>query len=129
MRTHGKIVIPDAYLNAGGVTVSYFEWIKNLSHISFGRLDRRLDQMRSQMVLEAIESTTGKKVPKALRSRLNRGADELDLIRSGLDDTMGSAYSEIRQIRHSRQGVSDLRTAAYVLAIEKIAKSYMESGL
>ena len=127
LRLHGKLLIPDVYLNAGGVTVSYFEWIKNLSHIRFGRLDRRFDEMRGQQIIEAIESASGRPVSSSAREQLSRGADELDLVRSGLDDTMRQGYNEIREILLSRKGVPDLRTAAYVLAIEKIARSYLES--
>lgn len=129
LRERGTVVIPDAYANAGGVTVSYFEWIKNLSHIRFGRLERRLDEMRGRQVIEAIEATVGKKVPEHLVPKLTTGADELDLVRSGLDDTMRLAYNEIREIFLSRKDVPDLRTAAYVLAVEKIARSYQEMGM
>ena len=126
LRQRGKIVIPDAFLNAGGVTVSYFEWIKNLSHIRFGRMDRRLDEMRGQRVVEAIETAVGKLLPDELRVSLVRGATELDLVRSGLDDTMREAYNQIREVYLGRERVPDLRTAAYVVAIEKIARSYKE---
>lgn len=129
LRERGVTIIPDAYSNAGGVTVSYFEWIKNLSHIRFGRLERRLDEIRGAQVIEAIEETVGKRVPDHLRSRLTRGANELDLVRSGLDDTMRLAYNEIREIFLSRNDVPDLRTAAYILAIEKVARSYQEMGI
>ncbi len=129
LRQQGKVIIPDAYLNAGGVTVSYFEWIRNISHIRFGRLDRRLDEMRGLKILELVEAMVGKPVPDNLRAPLSRGADELDLVRSGLDDTMRHAYNQIREIFLARDAVPDLRTAAYVAAIEKIAISYMEMGL
>ena len=118
--------MPDAFLNAGGVTVSYFEWIKNLSHIRFGRMDRRLDELRGQRIVEAIETAVGKPLPETQRHDLMRGADELDLVRSGLDDTMRQAYNEMREVFLSHDKVHDLRTAAYVAAIEKIAQSYRE---
>ena len=129
LRQQGKVIIPDAYLNAGGVTVSYFEWIRNISHIRFGRLDRRLDEMRGVKILELVEAMVGKPVPENLRAPLSRGANELDLVRSGLDDTMRHAYNQIREVFLERAAVPDLRTAAYVVAIEKIAISYMEMGL
>ncbi|MCY3667026.1 MAG: Glu/Leu/Phe/Val dehydrogenase [Gemmatimonadetes bacterium] len=122
----GKVMIPDAYLNAGGVIVSYFEWIKNLSHIRFGRMDRRIDELRGQRIVEAIETAVGKPLPETQRHDLMRGADELDLVRSGLDDTMRQAYNEMREVFLSHDKVHDLRTAAYVVAIEKIAQSYRE---
>jgi glutamate dehydrogenase (NAD(P)+) len=125
----GKFVLPDAFMNAGGVTVSYFEWIKNISHIRFGRLGRRHEEERGSTIIESIETVTGKSVPSHLRDRLVHGASELDLVRSGLDDTMRQAYNDIREIFLSRDDVPDLRTAAYVLAIEKIVRTYEELGL
>lgn len=129
LREHGKVILPDAFLNAGGVTVSYFEWIKNLSHIRFGRLDRRHEANRGQQIIEAIEEMVGKPVPEHLRSKLTYGSDELDLVRSGLEDTMRVSYQKISEITNSRDNVPDLRTAAFVIAIEKIARSYLEMGL
>jgi glutamate dehydrogenase (NAD(P)+) len=129
LRAQGKILIPDVYLNAGGVTVSYFEWIKNLSHVRFGRMDRRMDEVRGENIIELIETMLERKVPARLVSKIKRGADELDLIRSGLDDTMRHAYQEIREVWHTRDNVPDLRTAAYAVAIKKIARSYDEMGL
>lgn len=126
LRERGKTIIPDTYLNAGGVTVSYFEWIKNLSHIRFRRLGRRLDEIQGHEILSALETMTGKAAPDEIRQRLIRSIDDLDLIRTGLEDTMRKAYREIREVFHSRSLVPDLRTAAYVLAIEKIARSYLE---
>ena len=129
LRERGKVVIPDVYLNAGGVTVSYFEWIKNLSHIRFGRLQRRLDEMRGATVIQAIEAAVGRPVPDHFKAELTRGADELDVVRSGLDDTMRQGYQAIREVFYSRSDVHDLRTAAYVMGLEKIARSYYEMGL
>jgi glutamate dehydrogenase (NAD(P)+) len=129
LRDAGKVIIPDLYLNAGGVTVSYFEWIKNLSHIRFGRMDRRLDELRGSLIIELFERMTGQQVPEDLAKDLRRGADELDLVRSGLDDTMRTAYQELSVARRTRDGLPDLRTAGYVLAIEKIARFYVDFGL
>ena len=125
----GKVILPDAFLNAGGVTVSYFEWIKNLSHIRFGRLDRRHEEIRGENVIDAIEKTSGRPVPESVRRQITHGSDEFDLVRSGLDDTMRTAYQDVRDIFLSRDKVPDLRTAAFVLAIEKIASAYKEMGL
>ena len=129
LRKNNKFIIPDFYLNAGGVAVSYFEWIKNISHIRFGRLDRRLDENRGQTLIDVLETLTNSAVPQKFREQLMRGADELDLIRSGLDDTMRIAYQDIRDVWRSRTQVTDLRVAAYVDAISKIALSYRELGL
>lgn len=125
----GKVIIPDVYLNAGGVTVSYFEWIKNLSHIRFGRMERRLDEIRGTQILEVVEQMTGKKAPELLSEKLRKGADELDLVRSGLDDSMRRAYGEMRGIMMSKRGIADLREAAFVVALDKIARCYMEMGI
>ncbi|MCH8852185.1 MAG: Glu/Leu/Phe/Val dehydrogenase [Planctomycetes bacterium] len=128
LHRNGKVIIPDVFLNAGGVVVSYFEWIKNISHIRFGRLGRRFDELRGHSTIEALEQMLGRPVPSTLKEKLVRGADELDLVRSGLDDTMRLAYQEIREARQSRENVRDLRTAAFAVAIEKIAVTYKEMG-
>ena len=129
LRNKGVVIIPDAYLNAGGVTVSYFEWIKNLSHIRFGRMERRYEEAQSRGLVEAIEEATGKSVSDTIKQKLISGPDELDLVRSGLDDTMREAYNSIRNIYNERESVVDLRTASFVLAIEKIAESYKSMEL
>ena len=129
LRERGTVIIPDFYLNAGGVTVSYFEWIKNLSHIRFGRMGRRLEEMRGRQIIEALEEMTGKKVPERLIALLSKGADEVDLVRSGLEDTMREAYLDMREVFLSREKVVDLRTAGFVVALEKIASSYEAMGL
>jgi glutamate dehydrogenase (NAD(P)+) len=129
LQERGVTVLPDAFVNAGGVTVSYFEWIRNLSHIRFGRMERRYDEMRGQKLLDAIERASGNQLPDLVRKELVQGAAELDLVRSGLDDTMRLAYQQIREVWHQNGRVKDLRTAAYVVAVEKIARSYIDIGI
>ncbi len=129
LNKRGIVVMPDAYANAGGVTVSYFEWIRNISHIRFGRMQRRHDEMRGAEMTRVLEAATGQSVSDKIRSSISRGADELDLVRSGLDDTMRLAYQEIRATRDNYENISDLRTAAYVTSIEKISRSYLEIGV
>ena len=129
LREKGTVIIPDAYMNAGGVTVSYFEWVKNLARIRFGYLERRHEERRGQLIIDALEKMLNTSVPQEIRDQLTTGADELALVRSGLDDTMRNAYNEIRNIFTSRDNVVDLRTAAFVLAIERIAKKYESMGL
>jgi glutamate dehydrogenase (NAD(P)+) len=126
LRDAGKIVLPDLYLNAGGVTVSYFEWIKNLSKIRFGRMERRMVETRAEAALQIFEHIGGREVPAQLAAGLRREVDELNLVRSGLDDTMRGAYQEMRELWRSRDDVPDLRTAAFMLAIEKVAHYYTE---
>ncbi|MCW8928643.1 MAG: Glu/Leu/Phe/Val dehydrogenase [Gammaproteobacteria bacterium] len=125
----GIIIIPDAYANAGGVTVSYFEWIRNISHIRFGRMQRRHDEMRGAEMTRVLEEATGQAVSDKMRNSISRGADELDLVRSGLDDTMRLAYQQIRTTRENNENIKDLRTAVYVTSIEKISRSYLEVGV
>ena len=120
----GIFVIPDAYLNAGGVTVSYFEWLKNLSHVRFGRMDRRFAEAQNQRVIELIEKALGKKVDQDAKDKLLEGPSEINLIRSGLEDTMRVSYNEIKEQHHSNAKITDRRTAAYALAIKKIADIY-----
>jgi len=122
----GRVVLPDLYLNAGGVTVSYFEWIKNLSKIRFGRMERRMVETRAQAALEIFEAMLDRPVPAPLAKGLLKEVDELNLVRSGLDDTMRKAYGEIREVWRSRDDVTDLRTAAYIVAIDKVAHYYVE---
>jgi glutamate dehydrogenase (NAD(P)+) len=123
------LVIPDIYLNAGGVTVSYFEWLKNLFHVRFGRMGKRFEQKNLQNVLGVIETATGKKLSEEQRKHVARGADEIDIVNSGLEETMVVAYREIHQIWKSDAKVQRLRTAAFVSAINKIALAYHELGI
>jgi glutamate dehydrogenase (NAD(P)+) len=125
----GIVIMPDAYVNAGGVTVSYFEWIRNISHIRFGRMQRRNEEMKGGQVASMFEQITGKEISPEIKARLSKGADELDLVRSGLDDTMRVAYQEISKIWNENNEVHDLRTASYVLSIEKISHSYIDIGI
>lgn len=129
LRTRGVVILPDVFVNAGGVVVSYFEWIKNLSHIRFGRMDRRLDEMRGDRIVRALETMTGHNVPDDIRQELSTGADELALVRSGLDDTMRLAYQEVSELFHSRDEITDFRTASFVVSLQKIARTYMEMGV
>jgi glutamate dehydrogenase (NAD(P)+) len=129
LREAGKVVIPDMYLNAGGVTVSYFEWTKNLAHMRFGRMGRRLMQMRSKAALDLLAGVLQQKVPAEFEKAFAQEADELNLVRSGLDDTMREAYHGIRRVWHAREDVPDLRTAAYIVAIGKVAHHYREYAL
>jgi glutamate dehydrogenase (NAD(P)+) len=129
LRNRGITILPDAYVNAGGVVVSYFEWIRNLSHMRFGRIERRLDEARGRNVVKALEETSGKQVPEWISDKLARGADELDLVRSGLDDSMRQAMQEIIDIRSRKPEIEDYRTAAYVIALQKLARSYLDIGV
>ncbi|MBK7763960.1 MAG: Glu/Leu/Phe/Val dehydrogenase [Bacteroidetes bacterium] len=125
----GAVVIPDMYINAGGVTVSYFEWLKNLSHVRYGRLEKRFSENMNNNILGSIENLTGKKVSKAERSVILHGPDEVDLVHSGLEDTMMGSYHEIRDIWLKNKKISDMRTAAFVNSINKVGVSYMELGI
>ncbi|MGR3676372.1 MAG: Glu/Leu/Phe/Val family dehydrogenase [Paracoccaceae bacterium] len=134
LRNKGIVIIPDMYANAGGVTVSYFEWVKNLSHIRFGRMQRRQEEARHQLVIDELERLDrylgdAWSMTPAFKQKYLRGAGELELVRSGLDDTMRIAYQSMRQVWHERGDVSDLRTAAYIVSIDKVASSYRAKGL
>jgi glutamate dehydrogenase (NAD(P)+) len=117
------------YINAGGVTVSYFEWLKNLSHIRFGRMEKRFDQTAYTNLVRTMEKLSGKRVPEEEIARLARGADEIDLVRSGLEETMVGSYQQIREIWRKNKKVEDLRTAAFVNAINKVANDYLALGI
>ncbi len=125
----GVMVIPDIYVNAGGVTVSYFEWLKNLSHVRFGRMGKRFEQTTNENLLRVVESATGRKLSPEETASIARGADEVDLVNSGLQETMIGSYSQIREIWKQDSRVGTLRTAAFVNAINKVALCYGELGV
>ena len=129
LRQRGVLIIPDTYLNSGGVTVSYFEWLRNLSHVGFGRLARRYEESAYNAMLLFIEQATGYQFSDDERGPVH-GADETDLVNSGLQDTMINAYQEIREtkLKYAKEEI-DCRTAAYINAIHKIAQSYMQLGI
>ncbi|MEX3314836.1 Glu/Leu/Phe/Val dehydrogenase [Sulfitobacter sp. PS-8MA] len=134
LRKKGTVIVPDMYANAGGVTVSYFEWVKNLSHIRFGRMQRRAEEARHQLVVDELERLSADKglgwtLSPNFKEKYLRGAGELELVRSGLDDTMSTAYEAMAHVWHSRNDVDDLRTAAYLVSIGKVAESYRAKGL
>lgn len=134
LRHRGCVIIPDMFANAGGVTVSYFEWVKNLSHIRFGRMQRRQEEARHQLLVEELErlcQANGLKhsLTEGFVQKYLHGAGELELVRSGLDDTMRAAYQAMREVWHGRDDVSDLRVAAYLVSIDRVAKSYRAKGL
>jgi glutamate dehydrogenase (NAD(P)+) len=125
----GVLVIPDNYLNAGGVTVSYFEWLKNLSHVRFGRLEKRFEEHAFRRLLMAVEGATARKFTEEMLGVLSKGADESDLVYSGLEETMCNSYKAICDIQRRLDGKADLRTAAFVDAIDKIALCYTDMGI
>jgi glutamate dehydrogenase (NAD(P)+) len=128
LRQKGVCVIPDMYLNAGGVTVSYFEWLKNLSHVRFGRMEKRFEEMSAARMVKTIEGATGKALGDNERKLLIHGAEEEDLVNSGLEETMSVAWHQIRDAQR-KHPTADLRTAAFISAIDKIAVSYLELGI
>lgn len=125
----GILIIPDLFLNAGGVTVSYFEWLKNLSHMRFGRMEKRFNQNTYDNLITLIETTTKKNIGDRERSIIAKGADEIDLVRSGLEETMINAYNQIREVYKRKKKISDLRTAAFVNAISKVGSDYLNMGV
>ncbi len=134
LRKIGTVIIPDMFANAGGVTVSYFEWVKNLSHIRFGRMQRRQEEARHRLIvdeLERLDNAMGDawSLSPSFKAKYLRGAGELELVRSGLEDTMRAAYGAMREVWHSRGDVEDLRVAAYLVSIGRIMTSYSAKGL
>jgi len=125
----GVLVLPDVYLNAGGVTVSYFEWLKNLSHVRFGRLEKRFEETAYGRLLRSVERATGTSFSAQEAQRIAHGASEVELVTSGLEETMVAAYHEIREIHKRLDGKADLRTAALICAIDKIATAYEQMGI
>ena len=125
----GTIVIPDMYLNAGGVTVSYFEWLKNLSHVRYGRMEKRFTENMNKHILGQIENLTGKEVAESEKKFIEHGASEEDLVYSGLEETMIEATHEIMNCWLGNPNIPDMRTAAFVVAINKVGTSYAELGI
>jgi glutamate dehydrogenase (NAD(P)+) len=122
------MIIPDMYLNAGGVTVSYFEWLKNLSRVSFGKLEKRYEMEKYKHLLQSIENATGDTFSDDEVSKIVKGASERDLVNSGLEETMVTAYHQLNEMR-KQKGIKSLRTAAFILALDRIAISYTEMGI
>ncbi len=125
----GVLILPDHYVNAGGVLVSYFEWLKNLSHVRLGRMEKRFEESAYQRILSSVEGMTGKHLSAEEVASVTRGADEQDLVNSGLEDTMVTAYHHLRDIKLRHNGDVDLRTAAFIDAIDKIALCYADLGI
>jgi glutamate dehydrogenase (NAD(P)+) len=134
LRHKGTVIIPDLYANAGGVTVSYFEWVKNLSHIRFGRMQRRQEEARHQLIVDELErisrdSSINWTLSPGFKQKYLRGAGELELVRSGLDDTMRAAYQSMREVWWGREDVTDLRTAGFLVSIDRVARAYTAKGI
>ena len=125
----GCLLLADMYLNAGGVTVSYFEWLKNLSHVRFGRMAKRFDERTNTQLIHMIESASGKKFTQEERTAVSHGADEVDLVNSGLEETMITAFHQVRETWKQNRKVDSFRTAAFINAIHKIATTYLELGI
>jgi glutamate dehydrogenase (NAD(P)+) len=129
LTSKGVLVIPDMYLNAGGVTVSYFEWLKNLSHVRYGRLEKRFAENQNQLIVDQLEQITGQNIPADIRKKLIMGADEVDLVRSGLEETMIGSTHEIVDLWNQHPDIKNMRTASFVVAINKVGTSYTELGI
>ena len=125
----GVLVMPDIFMNAGGVTVSYFEWTRNLGHMRYGRLEKRLDHLKRERLVGAMEDLAGRKIARAQRSSLIQDTEERDLVHSGLEETMITAFNEIVEARNRAKLGHDMRTAAYICALQKVSKSYLELGI
>lgn len=125
----GILVVPDMYLNAGGVTVSYFEWLKNLSHVRYGRMEKRFEETQNANMIKKVEEMTGKTVSDQERSKIVHGPDEIDLVYSGLEETMINATHEVMEAWKANSEIPDMRTAAYVVAINKVGVAYAELGI
>ena len=128
LNERGILVIPDIFLNAGGVTVSYFEWLKNLAHMSLDRLTRRYEEETNKRVIGIVENLTGRTLNKDERQALTQGPEEIDFVQAALADTMIESYNSIRELRNSKQ-IPDLRTASLALSLQRVARSYQTRGI
>jgi glutamate dehydrogenase (NAD(P)+) len=128
MKNRGALIIPDTYLNAGGVVVSYFEWLKDIQHVRYGRMNKKFDEGSLLKIVRELESISGKTYNTDDLQRLTYGAGEADLVDSGLEETMITAYNQITDIREQHD-LNDLRTAAFINAIQKIGIMYEQMGI
>lgn len=129
LQKKGIVILPDFYINAGGVTVSYFEWLKNLSHHRFGRLENRFQHNAFERIMEKVQTMTGKSLTDREMDLLTRGGTEIELVNSGLEDTMITAFEQIRETYQQHKGMPDYRTAAFVCSLKKIASDYISMGI
>jgi glutamate dehydrogenase (NAD(P)+) len=129
LQDRGVVILPDLFVNAGGVIVSYFEWVKNLTHIRFGLMERRRQERQNHLLTATLEKMTGKCFPEDRLQDFVQGSQEIDLVRSGLDDVMRSAYQKMSNLYNTRSDIPDLRTAGYHIAIERIAHAYQAIGI
>ena len=126
---NGVVILPDLFVNAGSVVVSYFEWVKNLTHIPFGLMERRRRERRNSQITSALESMTGKAFPEEMRDEFLEGGQEIDLVRSGLDDVMRGAYYRMASVLAQKPEIKDFRTAAYYIALKEIGDAYKAIGI
>jgi glutamate dehydrogenase (NAD(P)+) len=129
LRSRGVTILPDLCVNAGGVVVSYFEWVKNLTHIPFGLMERRRRERRNQTIAAALERMTGREFPADIRDEFLERGDEIDLVRSGLEEVMRSTWARIGDLLETQPELGDYRTAAYVASIRQVADTYEAIGI
>jgi len=128
LRERGKVIIPDIYANAGGVTVSYFEWVKNLSHMRFGLMEKRIGIRKQRQMITGIEAMTDRTFPAPIRDEMLHGVDEIALVNSGLEESMVESFQNIVEIMYQNQ-TPDLRTAAFVCGLHRVITAYQELGI
>lgn len=124
----GVVVLPDLYVNAGGVVVSYFEWVKNITHLPFGLMDKRQTASSGQAIVSALEGIMGRPLADDQRRLIARDTSEIDVVRSGLEEIMTRAFDDI-MARQKEMPDATLRTAAYAVTIARIADYYRAIGL
>ena len=129
LRKKGITVIPDFYANSGGVIVSYFEWVKNLSKMRYGLMQEREVEKRSENLVNTLEAMTSSTFPSDFKDDYIKGSSEIDLVRSGLEEKMRQGYQSIHEVFHSDKKIKDFRTAAMVIAVRKVSEAYNYLGI
>lgn len=129
LEKQGSVVLPDMLMNAGGVTVSYFEWLKNLQHVRFGRMTKKWEERSKRLIMDELNRMAPEGMSLSIEAAraFVKGPSEVDIVYSGLEDTMNAALRET--VETANRLKCNYRSAAFVNCVDKIAVTYREAGI